>query len=40
MVNLDGFILTHTYECIDVPSEEQVSKFLPKFQLEQKMDFK
>lgn len=38
MVNLDGFILTHTYECIDVPSKEQVSKFLPKFELEHKMD--
>lgn len=38
MVNLDGFILTHTYESVDVPTEDQVTEFLPKFELEHKMD--
>jgi len=38
MVNLDGFILTHTYECIEIPSEEQVEAFLPNFELANKMD--
>ena len=38
MVNLDGFVLTHTYEAIDIPTEEQVEKFLPEFKLEGKMD--
>jgi pyruvate ferredoxin oxidoreductase alpha subunit len=38
MINLDGFVLTHTFEAIEVPTEEQVSKFLPEFNLEGKMD--
>jgi pyruvate ferredoxin oxidoreductase alpha subunit len=32
MVNMDGFVLTHTVEPVDVPSIEQVNKFLPKYQ--------
>jgi pyruvate ferredoxin oxidoreductase alpha subunit len=32
MVNVDGFILTHAYERIDVPSQEQVDAFLPPFE--------
>lgn len=38
MVNLDGFILTHTYEAIDIPNQSDVDKFLPEFDLKQKMD--
>lgn len=38
MVNLDGFILTHTYEKVEVPSEKQVKAFLPSFKLEGQMD--
>ncbi|HEX2927048.1 MAG TPA: transketolase C-terminal domain-containing protein [Ruminiclostridium sp.] len=38
MVNLDGFVLTHTFEAIEVPEVEQIDKFLPKFELEGKMD--
>ncbi len=38
MVNLDGFVLTHTYEAVDVPSQEDVDRFLPTFQTENKMD--
>ena len=40
MVNLDGFILTHTYQSVEVPSQEQVAEFLPPFNLEHKMDLK
>lgn len=40
MVNLDGFILTHTYERVDIPTEEKIDKFLPEFNLKQKMDLK
>ena len=28
MINLDGFILTHTYEAVEIPSEEEISGFL------------
>lgn len=31
MVNLDGFILTHAVEPVDIPSQEEVDDFLPKF---------
>ena len=31
MVCMDGFILTHTYESVDVPTREQVDAFLPKY---------
>ena len=31
MVNLDGFVLTHTYEEVEVPEQEMVDKFLPHF---------
>lgn len=40
MVNLDGFVLTHTYELVDVPEQEQVERFLPPYQTENKMDLK
>ena len=31
MVCLDGFILTHTVEPVDIPSQEEVDRFLPKY---------
>ena len=31
MVCMDGFILTHTYEAVDVPGQEEVDRFLPPF---------
>ena len=31
MVCLDGFILTHTAEPVELPAEEDVDKFLPKY---------
>ena len=39
MVNLDGFILTHTYEVVDVPSAEKADEFLPKFSTDNAFDF-
>lgn len=39
MANLDGFILTHTYEVVDVPEQEQADLFLPPYETENKMDF-
>ena len=38
MANLDGFVLTHTYEVVDVPTAEQADEFLPKFETENKLD--
>ena len=37
MANLDGFVLTHTYEVADVPSQQQADEFLPAFETENKM---
>jgi pyruvate ferredoxin oxidoreductase alpha subunit len=31
MVNMDGFVLTHTYETVDLPDQKQVDAFLPKY---------
>ncbi len=31
MVNMDGFVLTHTFEPIDLPGRAEVNKFLPKY---------
>ncbi len=39
MVNLDGFVLTHTYELVEIPEQEKVDKFLPPFQTPNKMSF-
>jgi len=38
MVCMDGFILTHAYERIDVPTQEQVDSFLPPFDPVQQLD--
>ena len=38
MVNMDGFILTHAYERVDMPSQEQVDAFLPPFNPRQFFD--
>jgi pyruvate ferredoxin oxidoreductase alpha subunit len=39
MVNLDGFILTHTYEMVEIPNQGMVDRFLPKFDTPNKMSF-
>lgn len=38
MANLDGFVLTHTYEVVDVPTKTQADEFLPQFNTENKLD--
>ena len=38
MVNVDGFLITHTYETVDVPTQEEVDKFLPAFKPFQILD--
>jgi len=38
MVCMDGFILTHAYERVDVPTQEQVDAFLPPFEPRQVLD--
>lgn len=38
MVNIDGYILTHGYEVVDIPEQELVDKFLPPYQLDHKLD--
>src|SRR6266700_1435954 len=38
MVCVDGFILTHAYDRIDIPTQEQVDAFLPPFEPVQMLD--
>ena len=38
MVCMDGFILTHAYERVDIPSQEQVDAYLPPFAPRQVLD--
>lgn len=38
MVCMDGFVLTHAVERVDVPEQEQVDAFLPPFQPVQTLD--
>ncbi|MEA1962893.1 MAG: pyruvate ferredoxin oxidoreductase [Patescibacteria group bacterium] len=35
MVNIDGFVLTHTYEGVEVPSAKEIKKFLPDYKPKQ-----
>ncbi|WP_044974772.1 transketolase C-terminal domain-containing protein [Ruminococcus sp. HUN007] len=39
MANLDGFVLTHTYEKVDIPTEEQADRFLPAYETDNRIDF-
>jgi pyruvate ferredoxin oxidoreductase alpha subunit len=38
MVCMDGFVLTHAYEPVDVPSPDQVDAFLPPYEPRQVLD--
>ncbi len=38
MVCMDGFILTHAFERVDMPSQEQVDSYLPRFEPRQVLD--
>ncbi len=39
MVNLDGFVLTHTYEPVSIPDRETIDRFLPKRDTWDRLDF-
>ena len=39
MVNLDGFVLTHTYETVEIPDQAQADSFLPPFVTDNRVDF-
>lgn len=39
MVNLDGFALTHTYEQVHVPTQEQADAYLPPYETANRFDF-
>ena len=39
MVNADGYVLTHTYELVDDPSQEDVDAYLPPYETLNKFDF-
>jgi pyruvate ferredoxin oxidoreductase alpha subunit len=38
MVCMDGFILTHAYEPVDIPEQQQVDDWLPSFEPRQVLD--
>ncbi len=38
MVCMDGFILTHAFEAVDVPEQDEVDRFVPAFQPHQMLD--
>lgn len=38
MVCVDGFILTHTLETVDIPTQEEVDAFLPKYSFSRVLD--
>ena len=39
MVNLDDFVLTHTYETVEIPEQTQADSFLPRYVTENRVDF-
>jgi len=39
MVNIDGFVNTHTYELVEVPAQQDVDDFLPPFVSKNAIDF-
>jgi len=38
MVMLDAFYLSHTFEPVDIPDQERVDQFLPRYELKLKLD--
>lgn len=38
MINLDGFVLTHTYEVVEIPEQAQVDEFIPHQLFPNRMD--
>lgn len=37
MINVDGFLLTHTYELVEIPDQETVDQFLPPYVSQHRM---
>lgn len=40
MINVDGFLLTHTYELVEIPDQCEIDKFLPPYKTNHRMDLK
>lgn len=40
MVNLDGFVLTHVVEPVEIPETKLIKKYLPGFKAKEKLDVK
>lgn len=38
MVCMDGFVLTHAFERVDIPSQKEVDRFLPAYEPRQELD--
>lgn len=38
MVCMDGFVLTHTFEPVDIPDQSLVDKYLPPYEFSRKLD--
>ncbi|MCA8908121.1 MAG: hypothetical protein KDA49_03415 [Rhodospirillaceae bacterium] len=38
MVCMDGFVLTHTFEPVDIPEQDLVDSYLPKFEFKRALD--
>ena len=38
MANLDGFVLTHTYETVDIPTQDQADRFLLPYETDNRID--
>ena len=38
MANLDGFVLTHTYETVDIPDRSRADSFLPPYETDNRID--
>lgn len=34
MINMDGFLLTHSFEPVDIPTQEEIDEFLPPYKPE------
>ncbi len=40
MVNMDGFLLTHSFEPVDMPTQQEVNEFLPPYKPQHYLDVK
>lgn len=38
MINVDGFLLTHTYELVEIPAQSDVDAFLPPYKTDHRMN--